>query len=225
MQDGNPQTLRIITLNGKGASGKGTEARKLLAENPRKTLMFSTGEMLRARLALGDPEVIPFKNDIEGRINLPDSLIMKAIKPVVQGARSNGITTIIFDGFPRTEAQYIAFEMLLDDEIRPDGPVGVDNIWLDVSDDTARFRTNLRRERDRAAEREPRKDDTDEKFKQGLLTFESDTLPMLKRLKGVIRIESDASEDVVHQRTMLALGIPFRRETIQETSLPRRARA
>jgi adenylate kinase len=100
--------MNIILLGPPGA-GKGTQASRL--EKERGMVQLSTGDMLRAAVA-ADTEIGRLADEVmkAGKL-FPDDLMSQII-----GARLDGPDTdqgVIFDGYPRTQAQAESLDQLL----------------------------------------------------------------------------------------------------------------
>ncbi len=99
--------MNIILLGPPGA-GKGTQARKLVAE--RGMVQLSTGDMLREAKTSGT-EMGNRVAEVMARGELvTDEIVIGLIAEKLQGDTATGF---IFDGFPRTLAQADALEDLL----------------------------------------------------------------------------------------------------------------
>lgn len=98
-----------LILFGPPAAGKGTQAKRLVAE--RAMVQFSTGDMLRAAIASGS-ELGHKVSDIIQRGDLvSDEIVIALIDEALPDAEAHG--GAIFDGFPRTIAQADALDQLL----------------------------------------------------------------------------------------------------------------
>ena len=103
--------MDIILLGPPGA-GKGTQAARLQAS--RGMVQLSTGDMLREAVAKGTPVGIKAKAVMEA-----GELVSDAIVSALIGERLDTATQgAIFDGFPRTQHQAEALEILLADRDR-----------------------------------------------------------------------------------------------------------
>ncbi len=154
-----------IILFGPPGAGKGTQAKKLVAE--RGWVQLSTGDMLRAAIAAESELGLKVK-DIMARGDLvSDEIVIALISERLPEAEAAG--GAIFDGFPRTVAQAEALDALLESRRKPIGKV----VRLVVDQDEL-----VSRMEKRAAE-EGRADDTVEAFKNRLETYNAQTAPLI----------------------------------------------
>src|SRR3954452_2471055 len=99
--------LNIILLGPPGA-GKGTQAARLHAE--RGMIQLSTGDMLREARASGSPIGDKVKAVMDAGELVSDAIVTALIGERLDCAGDKGA---IFDGFPRTQQQAEALDLLL----------------------------------------------------------------------------------------------------------------
>ena len=99
--------LNIILLGPPGA-GKGTQAARLQAD--RGMIQLSTGDMLREARASGSPIGEKVKAIMDAGELVSDAIVTALIGERLDAAAGQGA---IFDGFPRTQAQAEALDLLL----------------------------------------------------------------------------------------------------------------
>ena len=95
---------------GAPGSGKGTQAKKLMADN--NTPHVSTGDMLREAVAAGTRFGQKAKPIIEAGQLVSDDIVLGIISERLE--QPDAADGFILDGFPRTEQQAIDLEELLD---------------------------------------------------------------------------------------------------------------
>ncbi|MGB5628803.1 MAG: adenylate kinase [Woeseiaceae bacterium] len=101
--------MRIVLLGAPG-SGKGTQAKKLMAD--RNIPQVSTGDMLREAVAAGTRFGLKAKPVIEAGNFVPDEVVLGIISERL--TRPDAEKGFILDGFPRTTQQALDLEELLD---------------------------------------------------------------------------------------------------------------
>lgn len=100
--------VNIILLGPPGA-GKGTQAQRLVAN--RGMVQLSTGDMLRAAVKAGTPVGLQAKAVMDAGELVSDAIVSALIGERLDAAEAEG--GAIFDGYPRTEAQAEALDVLL----------------------------------------------------------------------------------------------------------------
>ena len=101
--------MRIVLLGAPG-SGKGTQAKKLMAD--RDIPQISTGDMLREAVAAGTRFGLRAKSVIGSGNLVPDEVVLGIISERL--SRPDTADGFILDGFPRTMQQALDLEELLD---------------------------------------------------------------------------------------------------------------
>lgn len=99
-----------IILFGPPGSGKGTQSEKLIAKYGLKHL--STGDILRSEIAAQTPLGLEAKAIMDKGHLVPDEVVIGMISTALDG--NPNVNGFLFDGFPRTEAQSIALDNLLE---------------------------------------------------------------------------------------------------------------
>jgi adenylate kinase len=102
--------MRIVLLGAPG-SGKGTQAKKLMAD--RNIPQVSTGDMLREAVAAGTRFGLKAKAIMEAGDLVPDDVVLGIISERLQ--QPDAQDGFILDGFPRTTQQALDLEELLDE--------------------------------------------------------------------------------------------------------------
>ena len=118
--------MNIILLGPPGA-GKGTQAQRLVERFGMRQL--STGDMLRAAVKAGTPVGLKAKAVMEAGELVSDEIVSALISDEL--AAMGAGTGAIFDGYPRTEAQAVSLDRILDGHGRKLDHV----IELDVDED------------------------------------------------------------------------------------------
>lgn len=105
--------MNIILLGPPGA-GKGTQAARLVEE--RGMVQLSTGDMLRAAVKAGTPTGIKAKALMEAGALVPDEVVSGIIGDALDDLPAE--TGVIFDGYPRTDAQALSLDGILSSRSR-----------------------------------------------------------------------------------------------------------
>ncbi len=102
--------MRIVLLGAPG-SGKGTQAKKLMAD--RNIPQVSTGDMLREAVASGTRFGLKAKSIMEAGNLVPDDVVLGIISERL--TEPDAVDGFILDGFPRTTQQALDLSELLDE--------------------------------------------------------------------------------------------------------------
>jgi adenylate kinase len=154
-----------LILFGPPAAGKGTQAKRLVANTG--MIQLSTGDMLRAARSSGSELGRKVAGIMDRGELVPDEIVIALIEEALPAVEAAG--GAIFDGFPRTMAQAEA----LDDLLARRGS-RIDVVLRLKVDDQALV--------DRVAGRfaaEGRSDDNPEAFKVRLAKYNAETAPLL----------------------------------------------
>jgi adenylate kinase len=160
---------------GPPGAGKGTQA-TLLKETTGWTHL-STGDLFRQHLRLGSDLGRLARSYIDKGDYVPDDVTVRMVRDFVRERPLD--ERVMFDGFPRTVAQAIELDRILEDKGRRIGRVLV----LDVP------RDELERRMLNRAKREGRSDDTPDVIKRRFDVYEEQTRPVLEHYekRGLVR--------------------------------------
>ena len=183
---------KIIVLIGAPGAGKGTQAR--LIQERLKLPQISTGDILRGRAEAPDPMAEEIRAVQAAGKLVPDDLVIRVVQE--RTAREDCRDGYVLDGFPRTLAQAAMLEKLATEQ-RKD----IVAVAIDVPFDVLEKRTTGRRscpvcgeiynmyfrppksdetcDRDRGVKLVIRADDSVEKVRVRLETYEQATRPLL----------------------------------------------
>ena len=106
--------MRIVLLGAPG-SGKGTQAKKLMAE--KNSPQISTGDMLREAVAAGSRFGLQAKETMDAGDLVSDDIMLGIISERLSAPDTED--GFILDGFPRTEQQALDLSDLLDEMGKP----------------------------------------------------------------------------------------------------------
>jgi len=213
--------MRIVLLGAPG-SGKGTQAKKLMAD--KHIPQISTGDMLREAVASGTRFGLKAKSIMEAGDLVPDDVVLGIISERL--TRPDTADGFILDGFPRTTQQALDLGELLDQLGTPLDTA----VLMDVDFDILMKRLTGRRtcsltgkllnvyfssqeELDECTgaggELEKREDDNEETIRNRLDVYRKNTEPLIdyyaKRNK-LTTINAEGTIDEVYERMLAALS-------------------
>ena len=212
--------MRIVLLGAPG-SGKGTQAKKLMAEY--NIPQISTGDMLRAAVAVGTRFGLKAKATMDAGDLVSDDIMLGIISErLVEPDASDGF---ILDGFPRTEQQALDLTELLDEMGTPLDTAVLMNIDFDilVKRLTGRRTCSLtgkllnvyfstQEELDECTnaggELQQREDDYEEVIRNRLNVYRTQTEPLVdfyRQRDKLQTVDADGSIDEVYERFITAL--------------------
>lgn len=99
-----------IIIFGPPGSGKGTQSERLIETYGLKHL--STGDLLRGEISAGTPLGIEAKTIMDKGHLVPDEVVIGMISNAIE--KNTDVNGFLFDGFPRTIAQAISLDKLLE---------------------------------------------------------------------------------------------------------------
>ena len=213
--------MRIVLLGAPG-SGKGTQARKLMAD--RNIPQISTGDMLRAAVAAGTSFGQQAKKIMEAGELVPDDIMLGIVSERL--AEDDAADGFILDGFPRTEKQALDLDELLDRRGQPLDSV----VLMDVDFDILMKRLTGRRTcsltgkllniyfspqeeldacMDAGGELIQRDDDNEETISNRLEVYRSQTESLVQFYDAINKlkvVDAASSIDKVYERILKALA-------------------
>jgi len=181
------EELKIIVPFGKPCSGKDTQSEKLLNFLD-ASIKISTGEILRSAQNQ-EGEFKEYYEDLKAdfeEVNkggyIKDEHILGVVKKVLAKYLLEGKRTFVFSGFPRTIPQEEIFGEMLN-ELSSKFNITRKNFLLNVSDETARERSQKRINENIKDGIPPRPEDMGENFEIRLTKFKEKTEPLISHLK------------------------------------------
>lgn len=213
--------MRIVLLGAPG-SGKGTQAKKLMAE--RNIPQISTGDMLRAAVAAGSRFGLKAKAIMDAGNLVSDDVMLGIISERL--AEADASEGFILDGFPRTGQQALDLDDLLDEMGTPLDAA----VLMDVDFDILMKRLTGRRtcsltgkllnvyystqeELDECTnaggELQQREDDNEQVIANRLQVYREQTEPLVefyRKQKKLKTIDADGTIDAVYERFLAAVG-------------------
>ncbi|MDO4263350.1 MAG: adenylate kinase [Deinococcus sp.] len=195
-------TNQVVIFLGPPGAGKGTQAERLAAAYG--LTKVSTGDILRDHVAretaLGQ-QVAPIL--AAGQL-VPDDILVALIRDHICAMEP---VRVIFDGFPRTQAQATALDQLLEELGAPVSAA----ILLEVPDEELIGRI-VERGRQAAAAGEPvRSDDTEEVARRRQEVYRQETAPLIAHYQHTGRlteVDGTGTMDEVYARIEQAVSAP-----------------
>ena len=212
--------MRIVLLGAPG-SGKGTQAKKLMAD--RNIPQISTGDMLRAAIAAGSRFGLQAQAIVDAGNLVSDDIMLGIISERL--AEADASEGFILDGFPRTGQQALDLEDLLDQMGSPLSAA----VLMDVDFDILMKRLTGRRtcsltgkllnvyfsaqeELDECTKAggvlQQREDDNEEVIGNRLQVYRNQTEPLVEfyRKQGKLKtVDADGTIDTVYARFLAVL--------------------
>jgi len=213
--------MRIVLLGAPG-SGKGTQAKKLMAD--RHIPQISTGDMLREAVANGTRFGLRAKSIMESGDLVPDDVVLGIISERL--AEPDAAEGFILDGFPRTTQQALDLGELLDQLGTPLDTA----VFMDVDFDILMKRLTGRRTcsltgkllniyfspqeeldacTNAGGELQQREDDNEETIGNRLNVYRKNTEPLIDyyaKRNNLTTIDADGTINEVYERLLEALG-------------------
>jgi adenylate kinase len=212
--------MRIVLLGAPG-SGKGTQAKKLMAD--KNIPQISSGDMLREAIASGTRFGLKAKPLMEAGNLVPDDIVLGIISERL--SQPDAVDGFILDGFPRTTRQAIDLGELLDQLGTPLDTA----VLMDVDFDILMKRLTGRRtcsltgkllnvylssqeELDECTNAGgdliQREDDNEETIGNRLAVYRKNTEPLIdyySKRDMLVTIDAEGSVDEVYERLLAAL--------------------
>lgn len=158
--------LNIILFGPPGA-GKGTQSKKITHKYD--LIHLSTGYLFRQHMGEGTNLGKLAHDYIDDGNLVPDELVIRMVKDKIDNSLST--KGFVFDGFPRTVTQAIAFDEMLN---KQNMAISI-MLSLEVADDELKARLKLRSKTSGRAE-----DQTDERIENRINIYKEKTLPLIE---------------------------------------------
>lgn len=178
--------LEFIFINGRGSSGKDTQA-DLLVEADLMAVRISTGDIFRgASKPDGEygrffPMVGPYVDSVNAGGFLPDEVMLPIVAEVIKEHTAVGKERFIFTGFPRTSGQLIKLREWLA-SIKGETSLTAHFVCLAVSEERSMTLARERRTRALSEGKLVRRDDLEETLAVRLAQYRDKVEPMLTSL-------------------------------------------
>lgn len=192
--------LRTIVFFGVSGSGKGTQSELLVKHLKEKTgrdvLVLETGRLLR-EFAAGEGYTQTLVKDAVDAGKLLPSFMPVYVNSKALVEQFTGEEHLIFDGVTRRETQV----MMLDSMLRFYQRIPYDVIALELSEQSAMGRLQLR----------ARSDDDVEKIRRRFMWYEKEVKPLIEKFKsfdGVVHtVDGEPDIETIHKNVLAVLGL------------------
>lgn len=161
---------KVAIFLGPPGAGKGTQAERLAREH--NLVQLSTGDILRDHVARDTELGRQVKPILEAGQLVPDEILIALIRDRLAGMEP---VRVIFDGFPRTQAQAEALDLLLEELGAPVSAVPL----LEVPDQLLIDRIVERGRQAIARGEKPRSDDNEETARKRQQVYREQTQPLI----------------------------------------------
>lgn len=208
------ESLRFVYINGKGSSGKDTQAEALLRQYGGAE-PISTGEIYRgARTPDGKYGkfhylLAPYIESVDRGGFFPDEIMLEIVRQVIEDEVMNGNSFFVFTGFPRTIGQLEGVDEMtrrLSEHYEIDSAF----VYLAVLDQQSRDRAANRRKEAIKRGETPRPDDEADVVEKRLSTFTHKTRPLIDRLaleKRLCIVRANRSIESVTDNLLFVLEV------------------
>lgn len=197
--------MNFVFINGRGSSGKDTQADRLVASNPR-AVRISTGDIFRdsqkpqnEQFGRFHDRIQPYVASVNAGGYIPDEVILPIVNEVISDYIEEGKNTFIFTGFPRTEPQLRAVDAYVDSLKESGKEVGVQYVCFAVLEEHSIKRAEARRMQAERDGTNIRVDDDPAIVERRLATYKNLTEPMLKALVSEGRLHIVKSRGSIEQ--------------------------
>jgi adenylate kinase len=179
---------KVVIFLGPPGAGKGTQAKRLASEL--RMVQLSTGDMLRDHIARGTDLGKRVKPILDSGGLVSDDVVIAMIREKLSGMDE---VRVIFDGFPRTQAQAQALDMLLEELSSPINAVPL----LEVPEEVLVARLLER------AKLEGRTDDTEDVIRNRFKVYLEKTQPLIDYYAArghLLRVDGTGTPQDVYTR-------------------------
>ncbi|HSV94856.1 MAG TPA: nucleoside monophosphate kinase [Spirochaetia bacterium] len=204
--------INFLFINGKGSSGKDTQADILLKNLGDKAIKLSTGDIYRdAKTGTGEygryySDFAPFIDHVEKQGGyFPDDVMINVVGQIISEKMAEGYENFIFTGFPRTIGQM----ELMDELVSHLENASSVHLYFDISDETSKSRAEYRRRLAETNNVPIRQDDEKCVVEKRLNSFKTLTLPMLNKLENqnrLIKIKAEGTIQDIEKETSILVS-------------------